>query len=57
MVYFIEKNGEVLHELPWFKDAAELFVKVLDTSKKGDYLKIYYIDKNKGEKIIRRIII
>ena len=57
MVYFIERNGEVLHELPWFKDAAELFVKILDTSKKGDYLKMYYIDKDKGEKTIRRIII
>lgn len=57
MIYFISRNGEVLHELPWFKDAAEQFVALLDTSKKGDYLKLYYVDKEKGEKIIRRIIV
>ena len=57
MRYFIERNGEVLFELPWFKDAAKEFVKLLDSSKHGDYVKMYYVDKEKGKRIIRRVLV
>lgn len=57
MCYFIDRNGEVLFELPWFKDAAKEFVKLLDSSKRGDCIKMYYADKEKGVQIIRRVIV
>lgn len=57
MRYFIERNGEVLFEIPWFKDAAKEFVKLLDSSKHGDYVEMYYVDKEKGKRIIRRVLV
>ena len=57
MCYFITRNGEVLFELPWFKDAAKEFVKLLDSSKQGDCIIMYYIDKEKGKRIIRRVLV
>lgn len=57
MLYIITRNGEVLFEFPWFKDAAKEWVRLLDTSKTGDYLTLYYIDKINGKKILRRVIV
>lgn len=57
MCYFITRNGEVLFELPWFKDAAKEFVKLLDSSKHGDCITMYYIDKETGKRIIRRVLV
>lgn len=60
-IYLVNLNGRTVFESPWLKEAANEYNKMVDNTKRGDYVTLWYIKnidmpvwKDKNAKILGR---